>query len=104
MIRRPPRSTLFPYTTLFRSGVDLGDLEPRLGERAGVVGVGVEQAQLDALGDLAEQREVGAGAVEGGTQGVGSAGPGLGHATKLPARGPGSRNGPSDGVAAVTPV
>src|SRR3712207_7289538 len=26
MIRRPPRSTLFPYTTLFRSAVDLGDL------------------------------------------------------------------------------
>src|SRR3712207_8131801 len=25
MIRRPPRSTLFPYTTLFRS---LGELEP----------------------------------------------------------------------------
>src|SRR3712207_7262396 len=24
MIRRPPRSTLFPYTTLFRSGVDRG--------------------------------------------------------------------------------
>src|SRR3712207_8251254 len=24
MIRRPPRSTLFPYTTLFRSGGDLG--------------------------------------------------------------------------------
>src|SRR3712207_7485610 len=23
MIRRPPRSTLFPYTTLFRSGEDL---------------------------------------------------------------------------------
>src|SRR3712207_6941520 len=23
MIRRPPRSTLFPYTTLFRSGGDL---------------------------------------------------------------------------------
>src|SRR3712207_7836785 len=23
MIRRPPRSTLFPYTTLFRSGADL---------------------------------------------------------------------------------
>src|SRR3990172_8431587 len=23
MIRRPPRSTLFPYTTLFRSGMDL---------------------------------------------------------------------------------
>src|SRR2546422_6857497 len=24
MIRRPPRSTLFPYTTLFRSGVSRG--------------------------------------------------------------------------------
>src|SRR2546427_957622 len=30
MIRRPPRSTLFPYTTLFRSGCDgLDDREPR---------------------------------------------------------------------------
>src|SRR5256885_12152985 len=31
MIRRPPRSTLFPYTTLFRSGVGTGrvDLERR---------------------------------------------------------------------------
>src|SRR2546427_9172287 len=25
MIRRPPRSTLFPYTTLFRSAVELGE-------------------------------------------------------------------------------
>src|SRR5256885_15305062 len=25
MIRRPPRSTLFPYTTLFRSRLALGD-------------------------------------------------------------------------------
>src|SRR5688572_20099501 len=31
MIRRPPRSTLFPYTTLFRS--------PRAGQAAGVAGV-----------------------------------------------------------------
>src|SRR3712207_8084303 len=33
MIRRPPRSTLFPYTTLFRSGADRpaapGDGAPR---------------------------------------------------------------------------
>src|SRR5437899_6408107 len=31
MVRRPPRFTLFPYTTLFRSGADLGDdaAEPR---------------------------------------------------------------------------
>src|ERR1043165_10063131 len=26
MIRRPPRSTLFPYTTLFRSAIDLAGL------------------------------------------------------------------------------
>src|SRR3712207_2759205 len=25
MIRRPPRSTLFPYTTLFRSGLESGE-------------------------------------------------------------------------------
>src|SRR3989449_8339598 len=31
MIRRPPRSTLFPYTTLFRSHRD--DAAPRIGER-----------------------------------------------------------------------
>src|SRR5260221_13659429 len=28
MIRRPPRSTLFPYTTLFRSGGDEGSFGP----------------------------------------------------------------------------
>src|SRR3712207_7648165 len=36
MIRRPPRSTLFPYTTLFRSGGNRADPPPRLlapGER-----------------------------------------------------------------------
>src|SRR5260370_32695023 len=35
MIRRPPRSTLFPYTTLFRSGVS-GEvrLEPYVHRRA----------------------------------------------------------------------
>src|SRR5258705_8091791 len=46
MIRRPPRSTLFPYTTLFRSlfkayfedGLDIGDLEVLIecAERAGL--------------------------------------------------------------------
>src|SRR3712207_7503670 len=29
MIRRPPRSTLFPYTTLFRSGFDFADYTSR---------------------------------------------------------------------------
>src|SRR2546421_6741415 len=31
MIRRPPRSTLFPYTTLFRSGFQLRRPDLRLG-------------------------------------------------------------------------
>src|SRR5256885_3994087 len=31
MIRRPPRSTLFPYTTLFRSTVSEGSGQDRLG-------------------------------------------------------------------------
>src|SRR5438034_4651326 len=30
MIRRPPRSTLFPYTTLFRSAKYRGEFEDRL--------------------------------------------------------------------------
>src|ERR1019366_10294905 len=29
MIRRPPRSTLFPYTTLFRSGTAVAMITPR---------------------------------------------------------------------------
>src|SRR5258707_7274214 len=29
MIRRPPRSTLFPYTTLFRSSLTVGDIHGR---------------------------------------------------------------------------
>src|SRR3712207_8336395 len=49
MIRRPPRSTLFPYTTLFRS-----DLRDR---RAAVVLVAV--AAVEALADrLDELREL----------------------------------------------
>src|SRR5260221_8762552 len=34
MIRRPPRSTLFPYTTLFRSAAVRGRRRPRVGVRA----------------------------------------------------------------------
>src|SRR3989441_12345010 len=33
MIRRPPRSTLFPYTTLFRSARDVTLVEHRVGVR-----------------------------------------------------------------------
>src|SRR2546428_4356035 len=36
MIRRPPRSTLFPYTTLFRSGPSPREwLDDRVGRRGG---------------------------------------------------------------------
>ena len=52
--------------------VDLGQLDARL-----VAAGAVEQAQLDPLGDLAEQREVRAAAVEGGAQGVRRARPAL---------------------------
>src|SRR3712207_9007506 len=42
MIRRPPRSTLFPYTTLFRSSRQSGRSRPwhgrRVGDRRGGVG------------------------------------------------------------------
>src|SRR3972149_6367772 len=35
MIRRPPRSTLFPYTTLFRSGVGPHGIPPCFGGAGG---------------------------------------------------------------------
>src|SRR2546422_6494178 len=37
MIRRPPRSTLFPYTTLFRSSPDLVLGDPSLSILEGVI-------------------------------------------------------------------
>src|SRR3712207_7090908 len=53
MIRRPPRSTLFPYTTLFRSEIDERALDHgqrlhRLGDRLGAVAAG-HAADLVAL-------------------------------------------------------
>src|SRR5256885_8455605 len=55
MIRRPPRSTLFPYTTLFRSrGHVLGQLvvgELLMGIREGL-GPRVIGAELKVLADL----------------------------------------------------
>src|SRR2546430_3399403 len=41
MIRRPPRSTLFPYTTLFRSLRPRGARRPGVGQRWGG-GLGLE--------------------------------------------------------------
>src|SRR3712207_9158567 len=48
MIRRPPRSTLFPYTTLFRSGADVVRLTMRaLGAR------GIDELALQEDGTVA---------------------------------------------------
>src|SRR2546427_5653049 len=58
MIRRPPRSTLFPYTTLFRSGLAVGHVpikdtadERRDQERAGL-------AAGQCLGRVEDQGQV----------------------------------------------
>src|SRR3712207_7092063 len=52
MIRRPPRSTLFPYTTLFRSG--LGHLEvDALLQQVGVL-ILIDQHDLDLVEELSE--------------------------------------------------
>src|SRR3712207_8602634 len=50
MIRRPPRSTLFPYTTLFRSAVTDGDahqLHPQGPDGLGVGGGRILGPQVD---------------------------------------------------------
>src|SRR5256885_9741062 len=54
MIRRPPRSTLFPYTTLFRSGDDavLRHLVKRLVHRRHAV-----DRDGDALADALDRSE-----------------------------------------------
>src|SRR2546422_7283642 len=49
MIRRPPRSTLFPYTTLFRSHVDGALLQDPA--RAAEAGDGVDGAVVRRRGD-----------------------------------------------------
>src|SRR2546425_3500759 len=60
MIRRPPRSPLFPYTTLFRSQRDDVRLGDRLaapdGERGVVVGVLGEVRRQEPLARYARQR------------------------------------------------
>src|SRR3712207_8174791 len=47
MIRRPPRSTLFPYTTLFRSGVDQSS-----GASPLLMPPDAESQELEALVDM----------------------------------------------------
>src|SRR3712207_9061995 len=66
MVRRPPRSTLFPYTTLFRSDVllsagDLGRVEQGLAKPAAQEAAAHRGARLVERG---EQRRGAAGALE----------------------------------------
>src|SRR5258708_27087215 len=52
MIRRPPRSTLFPYTTLFRSIFDL------MGDAAGDIGPGRGALRRHQFGDVVKRDDV----------------------------------------------
>src|SRR3712207_7562369 len=60
MIRRPPRSTLFPYTTLFRSRAVL-ELHRRheLADVRAVPGVGQKSHEAGAAGQELGDRDVG---------------------------------------------
>src|SRR2546430_8924441 len=53
MIRRPPRSTLFPYTTLFRS--PSGEVEPGEPETLAVAGHCGDQGVLALLEERSEE-------------------------------------------------
>src|SRR3712207_7652986 len=57
MIRRPPRSTLFPYTTLFRSSERV-ETRPQVGARAGRRGERVEE-HADTPGAHRERAHLG---------------------------------------------
>src|SRR5438128_7765718 len=54
MIRRPPRSTLFPYTTLFRSLIDQSR-EVVIDAASGVTGAGRTFARDLLFGEVAEE-------------------------------------------------
>src|SRR3712207_9406769 len=54
MIRRPPRSTLFPYTTLFRSHGARGDQDRGAAHRPHILSPGVAGTRVRAEVDVAE--------------------------------------------------
>src|SRR5438132_10473188 len=56
MIRRPPRSTLFPYTTLFRSGLrDVRAVEAVLGAGASWAVVGTRALDPEFLAEVCDR-------------------------------------------------
>src|SRR5437773_4545008 len=66
MIPRPPQSTLFPYTTLFRSGKELDDFRKSLVDKKGIK-IDKVAKRIDELtkNEVASSEEV-----TGGTLGV----------------------------------
>src|SRR5256884_9889071 len=111
MIRRPPRSTLFPYTTLFRSFLGGGALDLGLGEddhRFALLDPGVQlarlvHARLHATGQ-GDRRQEGAvrhyvAAVHGGLPSVTRSMPPLGVSDRVSERrvpwGPGKPTSPA---------
>src|SRR5437588_1830718 len=58
MIRRPPRSTLFPYTTLFRSGLEPGGMDQHVRPGKQPMGFPLVIADMDggASGDRKSTR------------------------------------------------
>src|SRR3712207_8147406 len=55
MIRRPPRSTLFPYTTLFRSVAEATTID---GGDAGTISLVTDLTQYRSLHDKTTERRV----------------------------------------------
>src|SRR5258707_10683854 len=56
MIRRPPRSTLFPYTTLFRSMLQVKDLYVAYGQSEALHGISFEGRENETVADRKSTR------------------------------------------------
>src|SRR2546422_3678890 len=70
MIRRPPRSTLFPYTTLFRSS---GRARGRVGPGRTARARGLQGRATGGVGRVHRRRDAGAARLRGGAGGRGGA-------------------------------
>src|SRR2546430_8199122 len=81
MIRRPPRSTLFPYTTLFRSAAVLGEGRELRTKRIQLRVVAAHVVDETDRGSVADERAVGLaglgndGALGGGREGAAAPAP-----------------------------
>src|SRR5258707_8564888 len=57
MIRRPPRSTLFPYTTLFRSPITNYDIEQR--SKLDFMSTHKQPTRQEVIDELIDQKVIG---------------------------------------------